>query len=187
MMETIEPLEDYVYEEEAPMVANTSDAEDAFRHLHYWMEQERQVKVHAKAEIDKISLWEDLRLIKIAKKRAWHEHALRAYMESTRSKKLELVHGKVSIVMGRESVQIEDPDTFKSWAVKEGYLNLLNEKTTTTPDKKAIMAHFKDTGEVMESVTIERGPDKLTVKLNEHVVEATPITGSIESGEPAFD
>ena len=70
--------EGYKYEN---VVTSQELAEKQFRCLKYWQEEERMVIEHYHKELDRIKLWRDHKINRIAEKKRWHEHGLQLYLE----------------------------------------------------------------------------------------------------------
>ena len=167
--------EGYKYEN---VVTSQELAEKQFRCLKYWQEEERMVIEHYHKELARIKLWRDHKINRIAEKKRWHEHGLQLYLEQNGKKSMDLVHGKVSKVTGREVVEVEDKDKFNEW-----YLSENNEYkdvdrfyiTKITPSLDLIKKHVKETGEIPEGCFFHRKPDQIKVKVKEDAPDGLPL------------
>ena len=149
-------------------------AEKQFRCLKYWEEEERMMLHHYHKELDRIELWKTHKVNRINKKKRWHEHGLHCYLDLNGKKKIDLVHGVVKKVKGREVVMVEDKEKFDEWfhnhgsSVEDFYL------VKRTPSLDLIKRHVKETGEIPEGCNFGRNPDKIKIEIKEEE-EATEI------------
>jgi hypothetical protein len=166
-----------MYEEDLPdqdeytnenVITSQELAEKQLRYLKYWNEEERIVVDHYHKEKDRIELWKEHKLNRIANKKRWHEHGLHLYLETSCKKKIDLVHGIISKSKGREIVDITDSKAFELWFL-ESKLPLIDFYITThSPSKALIKKHIKDSGEIPEGCSFERNPDKIKVEIKEY-------------------
>jgi len=165
--------EGYKYEN---VVTSQELAEKQFRCLKYWQEEERMVIEHYHKELDRIKLWRDHKINRIAEKKRWHEHGLQLYLEQNGKKSMDLVHGKVSKVTGREVVEVEDKDKFNEWFLSAYPLKedkfYINKRT---PSLDLIKQYVKETGEIPEGCKFYRKPDQIKVKVKEDAPDGLPL------------
>jgi hypothetical protein len=150
---------DYDYEEE-PFVDSLERAEAHLRFLAYWRWYRQDREEHARKEIDKIKLWLEREQERVNKKISWHERGLQGFLWKTGKKSVSLVHGSIRKIKGRERIEITDEEAFLTTAP----LHLVNEQLLRRPDKKAILAHIKETGEIPEGTDLIRGEDTIQIK-----------------------
>ena len=152
---------------EENVVTSQELAEKQFRCLKYWEEEERMMLHHYHKELDRIELWKTHKVNRISKKKRWHEHGLHCYLEQNGKKKIDLVHGVVKKVKGREVVMVEDKEKFDEWfhthgsSVEDFYL------VKRTPSLDLIKRHVKYTGEIPEGCNFRRKPDKIKIEIKE--------------------
>lgn len=160
------------------ILQNPEQAEDQFRFIRYWSNELEKIEKHAERETEKIARWADNRIAKIRNKIHWHESGLIDFMEHQRIRKLDLAHGKVKKIKGREIIEITDPEALDRWyeSLDDYKLRerLVNTKITVTPSKKALMEHYKETGECVPGVEIRRNPDKIQIDTDDHLTEVDP-------------
>ena len=173
--EDIPSEEGYQYEN---VVTSQELAEKQFRCLKYWQEEERMVIEHYHKEIYRIKLWKDHKISRITEKKRWHEHGLQLYLEQNGKKSIDLVHGKVSKVTGREVVEVEDKDKFNEWFLSAYPLKedrfYINKRT---PSLDLIKQYVKETGEIPEGCNFHRKPDQIRVTIKE---ESIPVSTECE-------
>ena len=179
-------LEEY---KEENVVTSQELAEKQFRCLKYWEEEERMMLHHYHKELDRIELWKTHKVNRINKKKRWHEHGLHCYLDLNGKKKIDLVHGVVKKVKGREVVMVEDKEKFDEWchthgsSVEDFYL------VKRTPSLDLIKRHVKDTGEIPEGCNFGRNPDKIKIEIKEEqeVTEIVSDDVQVLKGESLQD
>ncbi|MBT4503526.1 MAG: hypothetical protein HOC74_37690, partial [Gemmatimonadetes bacterium] len=82
------------------------------------------------------------------------------FLWKTGKKSVSLVHGTIRKIKGRERIEITDEEAFLTTAP----LHLVNEQLLRKPDKKAILAHIKETGEIPEGTDLIRGEDTIQIQ-----------------------
>ena len=164
-------------------------AEKQFRCLKYWEEEERMMLHHYHKELDRIELWKAHKVNRINKKKRWHEHGLHCYLDLNGKKKIDLVHGVVKKVKGREVVMVDDKEKFDELfhthgsSVEDFYL------VKRTPSLDLIKRHVKDTGEIPEGCNFGRNPDKIKIEIKEEqeVTEIVSDDVQVLKGESLQD
>ena len=84
------------------------------------------------------------------------------YLSESGEKRIILANATLSTSQGRQSVTITDQVKLEDWCAAAGNPDLIRLKKD--PDKTAIMAHIKATGEEPEGVSLIRGDDAFRVK-----------------------
>jgi len=146
--------------EEDPFVGSEERAEEHLRFLAYWRGEEEDRITHAAREIEKIQTWLEREVEAIHRKISWHKRGLQGFLWQTGKKSVRLVHGSIRKIKGRERIEITDEKTF----LTKASLHLVNEQLLRRPDKKAILAHIKATGEIPEGTDLIRGEDTIHIK-----------------------
>lgn len=77
-------------------------------------------------------------------------------------KTYRLPAGELTARKQPDTLDVTDADAFKDWAEGNGHLSLLRIKVE--PDKKALAAHVKDTGEAVPGVVMRSGDVKFGAK-----------------------
>lgn len=157
---------DFDYEADADdtPIVNVGDNHQAEAHLRalgHWRYEVEQINAHAKKEIDRINEWRDEEVAKLQKKIAWHESGLIAFLQVQGKKTIKLINGTLKRIKGRDRVDVLDADALTKWAESNG-ANLLRVKVE--PDKKAIMDHIKNTGELPDGVDVVTGEDSFKIE-----------------------
>ena len=142
-------FETMLAKDEELVVEDLGRAERSLVALGLWREEESWVKAHAKKEIERIKLWEEIELKRVHKRIGFHELGLFTYLKALKKKSVKLINGTLRSVAGRETVQILDAEKFC-----EAYPELATMKTTLTPNKNEILKHIKATGEIPEHVDL---------------------------------
>ncbi len=156
---------DQYFNEDGPEPMDIRADEDAEVHarcLRYWQEQYEVVSNRFDEEVARLIGRAEKALNSIRRREAWHEASLKMFYQYKGEKRLVMANATLSSQKGRERIEVADMDALESWAVTEGYESLLNRKVD--PDKAAIMAHVKNTGEEPPGVSLERGEDSFKVK-----------------------
>ena len=164
-------------------------AERQFRCLKYWEEEERMMLHHYHKELDRIELWKTHKVNRINKKKRWHEHGLHCYLDLNGKKKIDLVHGVVKKVKGREVVMVEDKEKFDEWFINEGHTDDHFYLIKRTPSLDLIKRHVKETGEIPEGCNFGRNPDKIKIEIKEEqeVTEIVSDDVQVLKGESLQD
>lgn len=150
---------DYDYDDE-PFVDSLERAEDHLRFLGYWRGEEEDRIAHAAREIEKIQTWLERELETVHRKISWHERGLQGFLWQTGKKSVRLVHGTIRKIKGRERIEIIDEEVFLTAAP----VHLVHEQLLRRPDKKAILSHIKETGDLPEGTDLIRGEDTIQIK-----------------------
>jgi hypothetical protein len=152
-------IEDEQHDIEEPLTITTDlEAENHLRHLAHWRLEQQKIRDHANAQIEKIRDWEAIQLKKTGNRIRWHEGGLRGFLYHTGKKTLKLVNGILKKRAGSKSIVIEDPKAFCESALEE----FVTTTITKSPSKKAIMAHFKESGEIIDGTDVITGDDSYT-------------------------
>ena len=149
--------------DDAPVPPSQDRAEEHLRLLAYWRQQREEREVHAQEQKDRIALWLERELERIDRKTAWHEQALQGFLWQTGKKSVRLIHGSIRRVKGRERIEVMDEDAFLSSAAPD----LIREETIRQPDKKAILAYVKQTGDLPAGIDLVRGDDLIKIEAEE--------------------
>lgn len=156
---------DDIYEEhweDAPSPVEQEQAEVHARCLRYWQQEHELVKEAFDVEVARLTARAEQELEKLRHRTDWHEMSLKKYLKESGEKRIILANATLSNSKGRQSVAITDQDKLESWCSCEGNPDLIRLKKD--PDKTAIMAHIKATGEEPEGVALVRGDDAFKVK-----------------------
>ena len=153
---------DIDYDEE-PTTPSQDRAEEHLRFVAYWRNQRGEIEAHAKAQQDRIALWLEREQERIDRKIAWHEEALQGFLWQSGKKSVRLIHGSVRRIKGRERIEIIDEETFLSAAPPV----LIRQQIIRQPDKKAILAHVQQSGEIPTGVDVIRGEDRIHIEAEE--------------------
>ena len=152
---------------EENVITSQELAEKQFRCLKYWEEEERMMLHHYHKELERIELWKTVKINRINKKKWWHEHGLHSYLEQNGKKKIDLVHGTVKKVKGREVVMVDDKDKFDEWFINQDHADDRFYLIKRTPSLDLIKKHVKATGEIPEGCNFVRNPDKIKIEIND--------------------
>ena len=150
---------DEQYESEPESIKAEGRAEDHLRCLSYWQRERKRIETAFECEIAKIEERASKLLEQVDRKIAWHETGLRAWLWSTGAKSIKLLNGTLKRIKGRERIEILDEETFLSQAPPE----LISERIVRRPDKKAILARIKETGELPPGIDLVRSEDSFKV------------------------
>ena len=143
----------------------TGGANYRLRALDYWLRELEEQREIAATERTRIDMWLESQERRIQKRIDWCETTLRLYLEGTGKKSMSLPYGKLQRRAGRERIDVVLEDTFVDWAEKSGNEQLL--RTTVKPDKSAILAYVKATGEEPPGVELNKGDESFTAKPDE--------------------
>ena len=146
--------------EETPTPPCQERAEDHLRLVAYWRQQSKKRQTHAQTQSDRIALWLEREQERINRRIAWHESALQGFLWQTGKKSVRLIHGAIRRIKGREKVEILDEEAFLSHAASD----LVRVRTQRQPDKKAIIAHIRQTGEIPAGTDLVCGDDTIHIE-----------------------
>ena len=141
-------------------------------------EQERMadVRLQAQDQIDKIRLWEEVQTGKHQKVIDGMTVRLQGYFLAQVAndpdlKTKSMVNGTMKVRKRQPLVHIEDKDVFLKNLGPNQHLKsgeeLYRVTTNYAPDKKAILAYVKDTGDIPEGITVEDRDDKFSITIND--------------------
>ena len=142
-------------------VPEENDAAIVSRYLRahrYYAAECSRVLAAAQAERERVNVWEQRHLSRHDNGLRYIAHILGLYLRSTGQRKVDLPAGVISWRKGRERVEIPDPAAFV--AAHRG-TDLV--RTKEEPDKAAVMAVVKNTGEIPACADIVRGDDTLNI------------------------
>jgi len=142
-------------------IPEDNDIENASRYLRahrYYAAERARVLSAAQAERDRVSAWEQRHLARADSGLRYIAHILELYLRSTGQRKVDLPAGTISWRKGRERIEIPDPAAFV--AAHRG-TDLV--RTKEEPDKAAVMARLKNTGEIPNGSDVVRGEDTLNI------------------------
>lgn len=149
-------------EDEAEIaVTDEPAANSSLRAYRHWRDRIRAWEAEYAAEKERL----DRRLAQLKEKAegrmAWHERALEAFLGDRR--KVECFEGVIKRVKGRERIEVTLPETFVDWAEKSGRGALVRVKKE--PDKRAIAAYVKETGELPPGTDLNRADDSFKIEV----------------------
>ena len=142
-------------------IENQSQAESHLQALAYHHGSLEAIQNHAAEQRAKIIAWETCETEKIQRRITWHQNGLQAFLWNTGLKTMNLIHGTLKRIAARESVVITDEDALRLWAASHPQEVLRPVKPA--PDKRAILALVKSTGEMPDGCEIEKGEDSFSV------------------------
>ena len=143
-------------------VFSTREANYRLRALDHWLRELEEQREIAATERTRIDGWLESEERRIQKRIDWCETTLRLYLESTGNKSMSLPYGKLQRRAGRERIDVVLEDTFINWAQNSGNEQLL--RTAIRPDKGAILAYVKSTGEEPPGVELNESDESFTAK-----------------------
>lgn len=151
--------------DERPVVTE-SDAEDSLKRLAYWEAEEERIIELALREREKIDRWLQSQVNRIQKRKDWHEHQLRQFLQLSGKKKHSFPSGTLSTRRRPGSVEIIDEDIFVAWCrtnVEESKKMLEFQPKVS---KKAIKEYIQATGCIPDGMDMHIPPDTLVVKVD---------------------
>ena len=134
------------------------------------------VLLQAQKQIDKIRLWEEVQTGKHQKVIDGMTARLQGYFLAQVAndpdlKTKSMVNGTMKVRKRQPLVHIEDKDVFLKNLGPNQHLKsgeeLYRVTTNYAPDKKAILAYVKDTGDIPEGITVENRDDKFSITIND--------------------
>ncbi len=106
--------------------------------------QANDINAFADAEVALVEDYRKTELEKIEKKASWMSYQLEQFIRSTNDKTIRLPHGTIRLRLGRDKVEIVEPEKFLPIAQKKGLLRQVPE--SFEPDLSKIQAYIKSTG-----------------------------------------
>lgn len=113
-------------------------------------QQAEEIETIADREVELIEHYRNTELAKANKKIGWLAWNLEQFIRNTGDKTIRLPHGEIKLRLGRDKVQVPDPDSFVSDPVHKDLIRVVPE--SKQPDLVAIMDRVKKTGEVPTGV-----------------------------------
>ena len=123
-----------------------------------------KVNVLAAEELRRIESWKEAQRKRIEKRISWNNEALRNWMWSTNKKTVSLPSGTLRRRVGRDRIDVVLEETFLQWAENAGLDALM--RVRRSPNKKAITAYVKETGEEPPGVELNRASDTFSVDVS---------------------
>lgn len=154
---------DAQFEQELPAPAIDLDAE-AEKHLRcykYWCDEYEVIEDRFDVEIARLVGRADSTLGRMRTRKEWHLNALQAYYVNKGEKRVVMANATLSSTKGRERVEIHDIDALGLYA-NTNQVGLVRYEPHA--EKKHILAHIKETGELPPGVDLVRGDDSFKVK-----------------------
>ncbi len=150
------------YDEE-PSTPSQDRAEEHLRLLAYWQRQRAERQSHANQQQDRITNWLAREQDRIDRKIGWHQRALQGFFWQTGKKSVRLIHGIIRRIKGRERIDVTDEQAF----LRHTSMDLIREQTHVQPNKKAILAQVRETGDLPAGIDLVRGDDTIQIKAEE--------------------
>ena len=145
----------------APEIEGAGRAGSFLRAIAHYQSERETVVAQYDEVVAEYEASKQRKLEQIDRRIAWMQGGLQAHFVHSGQKKLDYPDGVMSMRKGRERVEITDEDAFcKTW----NDTDLVAVTVTSKPDKKAIAAAIKETGEIPEGADIVRGDDTFVVK-----------------------
>ena len=149
-------------------INNDSEADNTMEIMAYWERQAQEVERVYDGRRDRLEEWKRRRLDTIERKLAYHNAGLSYYLDRLGIKKKDLPAG--TFLRKTNSLQVVNPpnelEVVANLVELEEYQQFVRTKITHTLDRSAILKHFKDTGEEVPGITIDRKDPTFQVKLN---------------------
>jgi|TARA_R110001583_G_scaffold156401_1_gene308107 hypothetical protein len=141
-------------------VVGSDDAERRLWVIKMLDAEAKELEAHYNNELARLEDWKEKEGAKLQRQRSWLERGLRAFLEGADKQSITLINGKLSIRKGRERIVVEDEAAF---VMSMQETEFVSERFLHKPDKKAILAHIKATGEIPEGVDLVVSDDSFTV------------------------
>ena len=130
-------------------------AERAMEEVRKLQEMKEEILEHGKREILRIQNWVDREVEKKNNSQRFHRQNLITFLGRRGRKTIKLVNGVVKEAKGRQRIEILDEE-----AIDEKFMTT---KTTKTPDKKLILQHIRECGEIPDGTDMIQGEKTYTV------------------------
>ena len=175
LQEIDEIMEEDTQEKERFKIENLESANWAFRKLAAIERKKKEIQELANKEIERIRAWEQQEIGSLDSSKEFFEGLLTEYFTREREKdpkfKISTPYGKVS-ARKQQPKWNYDENKLVAW-LKENNQNLLRVKYE--PDKNEIKKTYKivgtnvvtEDGEIVEGITVEERPEKVTIKVVE--------------------
>ena len=126
-------------------------------------EQSDEIDRVADEETAIVETWRKIEQERLEKKRTWLCWNLEQYLKSTGEKTIRLAHGQIKERMGRDRIEITDPEMFESAAATLGLLRTYPARHE--PDLRAVLDYIRRTGEVPPWVQYIPGSPRFSYQL----------------------
>ncbi len=130
-------------------------AERAMEEVRKLQEMKEEIIEHSRKEISRIQAWADREIEKKNNTQRFHRQNLITFLGRKGRKTIKLINGVVKEAKGRQRIEILDEN-----AIEEKFIA---EKVVRAPDKKLILKHIQDCGEIPEGTDIIQGEKTYTV------------------------
>lgn len=111
-----------------------------------------EVNQLADDEIGIIEEYRQVELAKLDKKIGWLSFQLEGFIRASGDKTMNLAHGSIKLRMGREKIEITDPEKFLPIAERKGLLKTIPEESV--PDLSKIQMYIKSHGAILPGIAI---------------------------------
>lgn len=150
-------------EDTPPSINMAADADRRLRSIRYWQGELDKVEALAEAEMQRVEAWLAKHEVRIRKRIHWNRDALQIYLWGTDQKTIDLPSGKLKRRKGRERIDIVLEETFLQWAEHNKMEDMIRIKRS--PDKKAVAAYVKESGEEPPGVELNVSEDTFSVDI----------------------
>ncbi len=144
-----------------PLADNEVEVEDHLRCIAYWRQKREERRQHGLKMVLKAKQWMEDQERLCVQREDWHKYGISCYLHVRHKTRLNLVHGNVSLIEGKERVVFSDTEL-------EHFITVAPSACVGKkfwPLKDEIMKHIKATGELLPGVEIVKGGEVLRVSL----------------------
>ena len=156
------PFDDLIEEEIQPddpvIVADDLQADIQLMRLQNLQSRMDEIDDLFQKELDHLKQWKERRLEVLQNRYDFFSHSLENWLSANQEKSVNLPHGVVAFRKQPVRVEILDEDTV---ITQTPFIRIRK-----SPDKSAILKHYKQTGEILPGTDIIQPDPRFTVKLN---------------------
>ena len=145
-----------------PWELTEEKAESYVRAYGYWSTQRVDLTAKRDRELEKIHDWYTRESERLDRRQNWLETVLKKFLWESKAKTIRLIHGTLGRRKGVERVEIADESTFTNEQIALDSWGYIRQKTTYSPNKKAIKDAITG-GAVFNGVELIRSPDSFTI------------------------
>jgi len=131
-------------------------AERSLEEIRKLQEQKDQIVEHAKSEIERINQWMERETKKRNKTQQYHKQNLTAFLDRKDRKTIKLINGVIKSTKGRQKIEIIDEEIIDN--------KFMTETISRTPNKKLILQHIQECGEIPDGTDIIEGEKTYTIR-----------------------
>ena len=133
-------------------------AESDLRRIAEARQEIEEIKSHAQEQRNQTDAWEAREIERLENSIRWQINNVNIYASRSEKKTVRLINGTIKRIAPRLSIEITDESK-----IPEKYIRRTEK---ISPDKKAILDHVKETGEIIDGADLVEGEESWKITTN---------------------